>query len=53
MKIIKNIIFLVHNFYLNFGLLPSIIFVLFISSILIFFAFEVIKVLLPFTYVAF
>jgi len=53
MRLLLNISYMLRDFYNTFGLLPSVLFFLFILTVFIFIVFEIVKVLLPFTYVAF
>jgi len=53
MRVFFNILYILRDFYKNFGLIPSIVFVLFLFSVSVFLIFEIVKIFLPFTYVAF
>jgi len=53
MNFVSNLLGILVSFYKNFGLIPSILFLFFLISILGFLIFEIVKIFLPFTYVAF
>jgi len=52
-RFLANIGYLIADFHRSFGLLATVIFIVFLLSLTIFILFEIAQFFLPFTYVAF